>query len=81
MKAKGCKHLEYDETKYSPNCSIVELGGEHANWERKECDPFSVQFCDLRGRLNQKTACTRWELKQCYEYEEQEHEVIFRKSA
>lgn len=78
MKAKGCKHLQYDETKYADYCSIAGVSGGHAVWERKDTDPFLVQFCGLRGRLNHIQACTEKQHAQCNEYEDFEHDVIFR---
>jgi len=78
MKAKGCKHLLYDENNLGNNCTIARLGNENAVWERAGCDPKLVQFCKLRGRLNDMDACTSAKLARCGEFEDYEHTIIFR---
>lgn len=81
MKAKGCKHLTYDETQYDDSCSVSGLSGDHAVWERNGPNGFQLcQFCSLRGRLNSPEACTTEKYAQCNEFEEHEHTVIFRQT-
>lgn len=81
MKAKGCKHLTYDETKYATSCSVHGLSVDNAVWERNGVNGSQLcQFCVLRGRLNSAEACTSEKYAHCSEFEMHEHEVIFREA-
>lgn len=78
MKAKGCKFLDYDENKYTKDCSISGLSNDHAAWERKTFGLQLCQFCSKRGRINSADSCTTQSKAQCSDYEEFAHDVIFR---
>jgi hypothetical protein len=67
---KGCKQLDF-EPNYI-NCELVQIAN-HVCWERLvvpyENAPRLVQFCKLRGRLNNHFSCVNGN-KQCSEYNE-----------
>lgn len=59
----ACKHLDYDESKYD-QCELVTLPGRDPpvrHWKRLilpyEDAPVNVQFCKLRGRINDIFSC------------------------
>lgn len=73
MPHKGCKHLDYEEGKYT-NCKIVTLPSDMGKyWERGEIwtqggeNPKNVQFCKLRGRINGIFQCINKGEMSCYE--------------
>ena len=81
MKAKGCKHLTYDETQYSSSCSVSGLGPDRAVWERNGPNGFQLcQFCTKRGRINGVETCTSERTAQCGDFVDHEHDVIFREA-
>ena len=71
----GCKHLDY-ETEYT-DCKIVTIEPEGWKyWERgptwaaspgNEGDPKNVQFCKLRGRINEIFGCINPGEMGCFE--------------
>lgn len=70
-----CKHLDYEE-KYI-NCTLIELPGFSCpvkHWRRDnppyEGAPINVQFCKLRGRINDILSCYNEGERSCYETEE-----------
>ncbi len=73
---KPCKHLDYDST-YGRNCEIVEVHGFSCrvrHWRRNdpvyyEGQPVNVQFCKLRGRINDIFSCYNPGELSCYEPE------------
>ena len=76
---KACKHLDYSDN-YS-GCTKEIMGEGYVFWFRREVPeeyPQFVQFCKLRGRLNNPECCIGCESKQCSDYEEVEHSIEFR---
>jgi len=72
MKFKGCKHLDYDESKY-PTCKLTNLYDDNFCWERPEGD--KVQFCGQgRGRINGIFQCINDNEMPCFENQEQNTE-------
>lgn len=73
----ACKHLDY-ETNYV-GCVRNGISGGRGTvlcWNRTQIDadlPRLVQFCKLRGRLNDPLACIQSERKVCNEYEDFNH--------
>ena len=74
MEYTACKHLDYRPN--YPSCELVELGSMFPgvkHWKRKEVPyegaPIKVQFCKLRGRINDVFSCYLGE-HSCYEPEE-----------
>ena len=73
-----CRHLDYDESKYGPDC-VVRSAAPHfptvRYWVRGtmwtsgpgEPGPSKVQFCKLRGRINGVFQCYRQGEMPCYE--------------
>ena len=68
---KACKQLDY-EGKYT-NCEIKDCSPHFPDvkyWQRNhppyEGAPIKVQFCKLRGRINEVFACYNGEMS-CYE--------------
>ena len=80
MKTTACKYLDYDENKYTRDCSISGLGPDKFVWERKDYEGklMLCQFCSKRGRMNSPQACTTSGHAQCSDYEEADIEVIAR---
>ena len=70
---KPCRHLDYDEAKYAPGCTLRERH-DIKFWERSDEDvrdfdcKRNVQFCKLRGRINDMLACYVGDFS-CYEPE------------
>jgi hypothetical protein len=75
MSMKPCKHLDYTDGKYTA-CQIKTCAPHFPDvryWERGAVwteggNPQNVQFCKLRGRINEIFACYNGE-KHCYEPE------------
>lgn len=72
----SCKHLDY-ETRYGPDIELVQIEGTPDRFWRRGptwCDypgaPRDVQFCKLRGRLNDRRACLTPGEARCSEYHE-----------
>ncbi len=82
MKTIACKHLNYDENKYTKDCSISGLGLDKFAWERTDFEGRMqlCQFCSKRGRLNGHESCTSKRHAQCSDFEEGEIEVIPREA-
>ena len=71
MKHVGCKHLDYTEDKFL-NCKLCTIEPEGWKyWERMvvpyEGAPVKVQFCKLKGRINEIFACINKDEMMCYE--------------
>ena len=70
----GCKHLDYDGN-YT-DCKLIEGPNGWKWWERGEVwttydgAPKRVQFCKLRGRINEIFACINPGEMPCYEEQE-----------
>lgn len=81
IKFTACKHLSYDKERFGQSCALNLLGGAptKAVWLRRDPPypdaPVLVQFCDLRGRLNNPTSCLRKCDAMCSDYVEFEHIV------
>ena len=63
MTLRPCKHLDYDESSYD-TCTLQTAAPHYPNvrfWQRNEVPyagaPRTVQFCKLRGRINEVFAC------------------------
>lgn len=65
----GCKHLDYSDN--YPGCELQELPTGLKFWQRKEVPyegaPVNVQFCKLRGRINDIFSCASAVGMTCYE--------------
>jgi len=77
----GCKYLDY-ETNYD-DCQIRTIEPEGWKyWERGERwmtykgAPRNVQFCKLRGRINDIFSCINPNERPCYEVVEASNESI-----
>jgi len=73
MKLRACKHLDYDETKYT-SCQLIDnpiIGVKF--WRRKKEaennteNPINIQFCKLHGRINLVIDCYEPGFMDCYE--------------
>lgn len=79
LKFTGCKHLDFSGN-YTAKKELISVFGETKMcWDRPVIDhrPALVQFCKLRGRLNNPEMCLCEKTKQCSDYDEIEHEVDF----
>ena len=78
VKFTGCKHLDFSDN-YTVKKNLIRVkDGTKVCWNRPVMGsyyPSLVQFCKLRGRLNNPESCLCDEHKQCSDYEETEHEV------
>ena len=67
---KACRHLDHDKEKY-PSCDLVQVPGMDVKyWFRREVDPSlpqKVQFCKLRGRINDVFSCYNEGERACHE--------------
>lgn len=76
----GCEQLDFADN-YTAKKEPIKIGIEtKICWDRPVLDetyPALVQFCKLRGRINNPENCLCWETKQCGDYYEAEHEVTF----
>ena len=77
---KPCKHLDYNEATY-PGCTIVELEGFSCpvkHWRRdmeielESGNPVNVQFCKLRGRINDIFSCYNIGERSCHETDQEQ---------
>lgn len=81
----GCKHLDYEDGKY-PNCDLITIQPEDwikpppsglsgYYWQRNvvpyEGAPVKVQFCKLRGRINDVFSCINPGERCCFEAKEE----------
>ena len=76
---KGCKYLDFSDHYAAKKEMIQTHEGVKVCWDRPVIDnsyPALVQFCKLRGRLNNPECCLDKEHKQCSDFEIQEHTVI-----
>lgn len=66
---KACKHLSFDEEKFS--CELVQISN-HLGWER--VDPMGefhlCQQCTRRGRINDPQGCIGQNNAWCNDYDE-----------
>lgn len=79
----GCKHLDYD-TEFT-DCKIIAIESEGWKyWERGDTwtkgehnkgNPKNVQFCKLRGRINDIFSCINAGERSCYEEHEKKVET------
>jgi len=80
LKFTACKHLDFSDEYAAKKEPINIMGKEKVCWNRPVIDdtyPKLVQFCKLRGRLNNKDACLFKMTKECSDYDETEHKVKF----
>ena len=73
----GCKHLDFGD-EYTCRKQIMGNAGEPTVFWMRDVPsdlPSMVQFCKLRGRLNNPHACLTEETRMCPEYEEIKHTV------
>lgn len=67
---KACRHLDHEEAKY-PSCDLVAVPGMDVKyWFRREVGsdlPQKVQFCRLRGRINDVFSCYNEGERSCHE--------------
>lgn len=71
----GCKHLDY-ETKFI-NCELQTTPEGWKWWTRRNTYPgarVNVQFCKLRGRINDVFSCINPNERDCFEAQEKEKE-------
>jgi len=76
IKFNACKELDFSE-KYSADKVLISLGEKKVCWSRHVFDgePRLIQFCKLRGRLNNPEMCTSKKTAQCSDYEDFKHKV------
>lgn len=75
---KACEYLDFSDT-YSAEKHLISVGGcPKAFWMRNvEADlPSMVQFCKLRGRLNEPQACLDAGHAYCDKYNEVTHTLF-----
>lgn len=80
LKFNGCKHLDFSDHYIAKKELISVFGETKICWDRPVIDqsfPALVQFCKLRGRLNNPEMCLCERTKECGDYTEFEHEVDF----
>jgi len=81
IRFRGCKHLDYGDN--FTNCTKENFSGILVAWMRHDIRnleaPKVVQFCKLRGRLNQLAACIGKCNAQCALYDEVEHAIEYEK--
>ena len=78
IKFNGCKHLDFNDNYAAKKNAIMSNGQTKACWNRPVMDetyPALVQFCKLRGRLNNPLSCLCEINKQCIDYVDYEHTV------
>ena len=77
-KFTACKHLDFGNSYNAKKNRISSNGKTKVCWSRLVIDftfPSLVQFCKLRGRLNDPEACLCEKDKRCGEYVDFEHIV------
>lgn len=74
----ACKHLDFADN-YIAKKELISVNGEtKVVWNRPVIDssyPNLVQFCKLRGRLNNPDSCLCENNKKCDDFENKKHEV------
>lgn len=79
LKFTACTHLDFDDNYGNCKKELVNVGETKVFWMREVSDiamPSMVQFCKLRGRLNNPDACVCEENKRCSKYEDKIHSVV-----
>lgn len=82
IKFMSCKHLDYSDN-YNAKKTLIFLGETKVCWVRTVIDESYpklvqlVQFCKLRGRMNNPEMCTCAEKAQCKDYKDFQHEVDY----
>ena len=75
---RACKHLDYTEGKYGPDITLQILDGfdvevkywlRGAVWTDGGANPAKVQFCKLRGRINDPFSCYNIGERSCHDME------------
>lgn len=78
IKFNACEQLDFSDN-YVAKKELILIGNTtKVCWDRPVIDdsyPRLVQFCKLRGRLNNPEACLCEEKKQCSDYINIEHIV------
>lgn len=77
---KCCKHLIHTKGIFT-QCTLKSCVGMYPYWERGKMyteggNPRDVQFCNLRGRLNFKSACMGDDGGECSDYAWEERTVV-----
>ena len=76
---KACKHLDFSDNYDAEKNLISNYGETKVCWNRKitpyEGAPKLVQFCKLRGRMNDPKFCLDEYCQGCQLYEEHTHTV------
>lgn len=78
IKFNACKHLDFSNNYTAKKNAINIKGQTKVCWNRPVIDstfPALVQFCKLRGRLNNPESCLCEANKQCSDYSDIEHVV------
>jgi len=71
VKFNGCRHLDFSDNYAAKKSAICINGKTKVCWDRPVIDetyPALVQFCLLRGRLNNPEFCLCEENKRCSDY-------------
>ena len=75
---RACKHLDYTEGKYGPDITLQTLDGfdtevkywlRGPTWTDGGSNPAKVQFCKLRGRINDIFSCYNIGERSCHDME------------
>ena len=77
----ACEHLDFSDNYGAKKEAIVVMGETKVYWHRPVVDesfPALVQFCKLRGRLNNPEMCLCEKTRQCSDYKEHKHTVIIK---
>lgn len=74
----ACEHLDFSDLYSAKKEAIITKFGTKVVWHRPVIDstyPSLVQFCKLRGRLNEPESCLCQSNKKCSEYNDFNHTV------
>ncbi len=78
IKFTACKYLDFSDNYIAKKNLISACGETKICWNRPVLDtsyPMLVQFCKLRGRMNNPEMCLCEKYKQCSKYEDFRHEI------
>jgi len=78
IKFRACENLDFSD-KYAAKKELISINGEtKICWNRPVVDesfPRLVQFCKLRGRMNNPEMCLCEKNKGCSDYKETEFTI------
>ena len=74
VKFTACEHLDYEPHYGDCKRQQIMCGGRKLCWKRA-VNGNLVQFCKLRGRINNLTGCLSEATAACTEYNEVEHAI------